>query len=122
MHLVVVVVGALIIAAGLVVLLRPLVFFAALDRVRTPAGLRSIAALRVVLGLVFLAVATDCRWPTFVQVLGWITIASGVATALIGAERAGRLIDWWQARPPAVIRAWGLVALALGGAITIAGT
>ncbi len=51
-----------------------------------------------------------------------LAIVSGVITPLFAGERLRRLRDRWTSRPPGLIRAWGLVALALGGALVFAGT
>jgi hypothetical protein len=122
MSAVVVAIGILIIAGGVVGMTRPATLFAVLQRFRTPAGVWSAAALRIAMGLVFLAAAADTRWPLFIQVMGWLTLAAGVMLPIVGVERFGRLIDWWMARPQGFVRAWCVVALALGGAIAFAGT
>jgi hypothetical protein len=50
--------------------------------------------------------------------VGWVVVVAGLATALIGLvgmERARAVIDWWLQQGTGVIRATGVVLVALGG-------
>ncbi len=114
--------GALIFAAGAWSFSRPEMRVAFLGRLRAPGALWGIAALRLVMGIVLVSAAAGTRWPAFIEVLGWLAIVSGVIMPFFAGERLGRLLDWWTSQPPGLIRAWGLVALALGGALVFAGT
>ncbi len=114
--------GASIVAAGAWTLARPEGLLAFVDRLRAPGALWGIAALRLVMGVVLVSAAAGTRWPAFIEVLGWLAIVSGVITPFFAGERLHRLLEGWTSRPPGLIRAWGVVALALGGALVFAGT
>jgi hypothetical protein len=83
----------------------------------TPVGLVIAAALRLILGLVLLAVARATRSPTAFRVIGLIALLGGLVTPLIGVERARSYVDWFSAQQTVVVRLWGLSALLLGGFI-----
>lgn len=121
MKLVVLLIGGLILAAGLVGMAKPDAFVTFARRfLRLPGALWLAAALRIAIGVVFLLAAPDTRWPVFVQVFGWIAIVVGVITPFFGS-RLEVMLDWWTSRPPGFIRAWCVPVLALGGAIVFAG-
>lgn len=122
LQLLIVAVGVLIAGLGVWGLARPADFTAQVDRLRAPGPLWVLAALRLGIGAVFLLGAAGTRWPTFVQLLGAVAVFSGLITPLFAGERLRPWFDWWTTRPPAVIRAWGVAALALGGAVIFAGT
>jgi uncharacterized membrane protein YidH (DUF202 family) len=81
---------------------------------QTPTGLYIAAALRLVMGLALLFAAPASRAPEVLRILGVFIIAAGVVTLFIGLERARRLVDWWSAKGPALVRVQGAFALALG--------
>lgn len=114
--------GALIVAIGAWGFARPTALLDLASRLKAPGMLWGVAALRLTIGIVLVISASGTRWPVFIESLGWIALVSGVITPFFGGERLGRMIDWWTARPPGLIRAWCVLALALGGAIVFAGT
>lgn len=114
--------GALLCAAGVWVIAQPRSFTSFLTRLQVPGALWSIAALRIVMGVTFVLAAPPSRLPIFLEVLGWVAVVSGLITPFFGGERFGRLLAWWTARPIGFIRAWGAVALVIGGAVVFAGT
>jgi len=114
--------GTLIFAAGVWGLARPVALVAFVENVRKPGALWAIAAIRLVIGTVFLLAAGGSRSPLFLQVLGWVAIVSGLITPWFRGQRLDAWLGWWTARPPAFIRAWCALALAVGGAVIVAGT
>jgi hypothetical protein len=82
--------------------------------VQTPAGLYGVAVMRLVFGAAIYLAAAESRAPELLRVFGLITVLAGIVTPFIGLERVGRLIDWWSGLGPQVVRAWAVVALALG--------
>jgi hypothetical protein len=114
--------GALICAIGAWGFARPAALLDLASRLKAPGMLWGLAALRLAIGGVLVISASGTRWPGFIQVLGWVAMISGVITPFFGGERLGRVLDWWTARPAGLIRAWSVLALALGGAIVFAGT
>jgi len=114
--------GALIFAIGAWGFAQPAALLGLASRLKAPRMLWGVAALRLVIGCVLLISASETRWPGFIQTLGWIALVSGVITPFFGGARLARILDRWTARPPGFIRAWCVLALALGGAIVFAGT
>lgn len=70
----------------------------------TGNGIYVAAAIRVVLGALLFIAARATRTPNTLRVIGLIILLAGIATALIPAERAQVMKDWWIARGPDTLR------------------
>jgi hypothetical protein len=80
----------------------------------TRQGMWLAAALRVVLGSALLVAAPRSRFPRALRVIGAVIVVAGVATPLIGLERARAIFEWETARGPAAMRIPATFALAMG--------
>ena len=76
--------------------------------------------VRVVLGVVLLAVAPACRLPMFVRIVGAIQIVAALVILILRHARLDAFIRWWLIRP-ALIRFSGFVAIAFGALLVYAG-
>lgn len=76
-----------------------------------------MAALRVFIGLVLLGASSASRTPKTLRVLGILALAGGLATPLLGVERARTIMDWMLAPGLVVVRLGAVLALALGSFI-----
>jgi hypothetical protein len=70
--------------------------------------------LRVLVGVIFVLAAAETRFPTFIWVLGIVTILAGLALPIIGAERIQWMGRWGLRRSDSMVRLWGAVAGAFG--------
>jgi hypothetical protein len=86
----------------------------------TPVGLYVIAALRVGIGLVLILVAAISRAPRTLRVFGAVAFVGGLATPLLGAERARAILDWQSSQGTVLTRVGAGLALAIGGFIAFA--
>jgi hypothetical protein len=80
----------------------------------TATGLYVAAAVRVVLGALLFIVARATRTPKTVRVIGLLILVAGIATALIPAERAQLMKEWWIAHGPDTLRIAACFPLAAG--------
>lgn len=80
----------------------------------TQAGIYAAAAFRVVVGVVLILAAATSRMPKTVRVLGILILIGGIATPLIGVDRARAVVDWWSALGPLFMRVWAGLAVAFG--------
>jgi hypothetical protein len=71
--------------------------------------------LRVALGVVLLAAAPECRFPTAIRVLGFVALIAAASGLLLGRARLEAFVGWWLDRPAGFVRGWCVVALAFGG-------
>jgi hypothetical protein len=113
--IIVLVIGLIIIATGLAVLVKPARLKDLLYILLEKDWFRMVAALRVIIGVLFLFAAGGTRSPIFVSVMGVLFILAGVFIPILGPARLRSLASWWMKRRDLVLRLWALVALALGG-------
>ncbi len=113
-------VALLMICIGLIALIAPDRFLSAAEYSVTLNGLYVVAALRVGVGLILLGASSASRMPKMLRVFGMIAIIAGLTTPLLGIERARAIFNWSSVHGPGVIRAWGVIALAVGGLIASA--
>jgi len=115
-------IGFLIIVAGVIGVATPdtLVHFG--RQVVTPAGLNIVAVLRVVIGLVLILAASRSRMPTTLRVVGAVIFIAGIATPFFGVDRARVILNWGSAQGPMLIRLVGVLAVAAGSFLVYAVT
>ena len=114
MAAIVLVMGLFIAALGGLGMAAPERLLGVLQRARNPSGLYAIAGLRLILGVALLWVASASKAPDVMRVFGVIALIAGIATPLVGLERFGKLVDWWQGLGNTVIRIWAVAPIALG--------
>lgn len=76
--------------------------------------------LRLLIGIVLIAGARQTGLPTFIMVLGIVTLVAALITPLLGYDRLFAFADWWAARPNGLVRVWAVLAMALGVAVLYA--
>ena len=115
-------VGVIVVIAGLTGLIYPSVLVSLADSSVTPPMLYAAAVLRIGIGLLLLRVSRTSRMPGLMRGIGIFVIIAGVATALMGTDRASAVVAWWVARGPIFIRvrATGAVVAMIGGAVIYA--
>jgi uncharacterized protein YjeT (DUF2065 family) len=72
------------------------------------------SVINIILGIVFLRLASLCYMPWFVTIMGVLGLIKGVAIFALGKKR---ILDFMEAvakTPVKTIRALGIVAIALG--------
>lgn len=121
MAIVVALFGVLVAGVGLLGVIRPDRLMAWISQWRGASRLWFAAGLRLVLGVVLLLAAPQCRAPEVIRILGWITLVAALLLPLLGARRFDAFVDWWLAREPGFIRTWSLLAVAVGGFLIYAG-
>src|SRR5439155_6137733 len=93
-------IGVLIILAGAIVLVSPGVILAWGRSMITPRGLTAIAALRIILGLIFLLTAPASRARWALRALGALVIIAGLTTPWFGVERSRAVLGWITSAQP----------------------
>jgi uncharacterized protein YjeT (DUF2065 family) len=109
--------GLIIIVIGLAILVKPARLKDLLYILLEKDWFRMVAALRVIIGVLFLFAAGGTRSPIFVSVMGVLFILAGVLIPILGPVRLRSLASWWMKRRDLVLRLWALVAVTLGGVL-----
>ena len=80
----------------------------------TSTGIYVAAVVRIVMGALLFVAAPATRTPKTVRVIGLLIFVAGVATALMSAERAQLLKDWWLSHGADALRIAACFPLAVG--------
>jgi hypothetical protein len=120
MALLVLVLGLVVAALGVLGIVAPTRLLGIAQRFATPTGLYAATAIRLFVGAAILLAAPSSRAPGALRLLGIAIVAAGLATPLIGLERSRAFVRWWSARGPMLQRAWGALALVFGLSLCLA--
>jgi hypothetical protein len=80
----------------------------------SPPRLYFATAVRVLMGVALFLAAPSSRTPEPLRTIGIVVVAASVTIPFLGLERILRLVDWWSAKGPALVRAQAAFALVLG--------
>ena len=80
----------------------------------TPTALYVVAAVRVLVGVLLLLVASVSRLPRTLRVFGVVIVIAGLLTPLFGVERAAAMFNQLSIRGLSTVRAVSAVAFAFG--------
>jgi hypothetical protein len=122
MNIIVSVIGWIIVAEGLVGIIRPRLILEAVLGWSPDLLLYTTVGTRIVLGLLLLLAAPSCRLPRFTGIIGIITFVAGIVYAFIGATRLGLIVQWAAAKPNGVIQLLYVLAVVLGGVLAYSGS
>ncbi len=108
-------IGGLMTLAGLIILVRPAVFFDPLKKYQDSTGLWLLAVVvRLGVGLLLVTAAPASRFPLALEILGWLAIGAAVLIAALGRARFSRLLNWLLQMADTLGRVSGLLALGFG--------
>ena len=114
MKLFIVLIGALICLAGLVILIAPEKFKSVMNNWTGQPRFLFAVIVRIVFGAILLAEAANLKYPLAMQIIGGISIVAAIAILLIGQDRLDRFIAYWMRLSDKLLRFWSLFALAFG--------
>jgi len=114
------VVGVVIIIMGVVNAANPLVLLNTLKFLKAGKRIYIIAIARLALGILFLISARECRQFWVVFCFGLLFLLSGSLVIIMGPERTGRMIEWFEKRKTFVLRILGVIVALFGAVILYA--
>ncbi len=120
MTLLIAIFGGLVLIIGAAGVIFPEKLMNAIAEWRSPTRLYTAVGMRLILGIILILAAPECRFPLAIRVLGGVAIVAAVVLFLLGEERFNAFVDWWAAKPASVIRFWCVFALAFGGFLVYA--
>ncbi len=122
MKIIIVLFGALICLAGLVILIAPEKFKSVMNNWTGQPRFLFAVIVRIVFGAILLAESANLKFPLAMKIIGGITILAAIAILLIGEKRMDRFIALWMRISDNVLRAWSILAFAFGGFLISAAT
>jgi len=70
--------------------------------------------LRILIGIIFLLAASQCRLVGVIVTLGILLIISGSIIFILGLDRVKTMLKWWYGRSLLVLRLIALIPIAVG--------
>jgi uncharacterized membrane protein YidH (DUF202 family) len=74
----------------------------------------AIGVFRILIALVLLLAASQCRQPAAAVALGIFILLGGILVFAIGTEKLMNLFQWWQGQSDLTLRLIALVTMAFG--------
>lgn len=106
--------GIFIVVFGVVYLLNPNIIKPYIAFWKRGKRLYMGGALSLLIGIILLLAAPQCRISWFVALFGILALIKGIALLVIKQEKAVAMINWWAERPVGFLRAHALFALLVG--------
>lgn len=113
--------GLLVFSMGLICLLKPVFLKKMIGLSSKALFLNVMGALKIVLGVIYLIVASGCKLPWLVIAIGILTAGGTIAFFALGMDKIRKFMGWLGTWPLWGCRIWGLVAMALGALLVYAG-
>jgi hypothetical protein len=108
-------IGAAIGVAGVAGLAAPSAIFRAIDNFKSsPGKIYGAAGVRGVVGAILILGASGTAFPMLIRFIGAVFVFQATLVPLLGLDRVRSLLDWFQARPPLVVRFLFLMVVAFG--------
>ncbi len=121
MQWVVLIIGALVVSESVVILIKPGVYRKLVKFFSYGRMLYIPAAIAIVVGIVFLIYARDCKQPWMIIVFGLIAAVKGLAIFVSKPKTFKDLLNWLGERSDTTLRLFGILALAVGVLIVYGG-
>ena len=110
-------VGIVILSLGLLGLAAPETFLVATTFFQSGIRIYVAAGVRIVLGVVVIAAASEARWPRALRFAGGIVVLLGLLTPVSTHPIPSVAWGWW---PGNFVRPWALSTILLGAFIVAA--
>jgi len=116
MNYIVILFGAAILVAGIIILVNPETVFGLLHRKSESLGMHILAVVvRIILGAALIICAAESKYPTAILIIGWISIVAAAVLGIVGRTNFKRLMSWAVGLAPSFGRIGGLLAILFGG-------
>jgi len=117
MDIVIRIIGIVFVFMTIVYFLKPDIMKRLMEFFKQGRRMYFAALIRLVLAIVFLLAARQCRLFWVIFAFGVLFIISGLLIFILGPEKIKSYISWWQKQPVMLLRVMTLVGLALGAII-----
>lgn len=113
------IIGIVIVAIGIVYVLKPSVMKRLFEFFKKGNRLYVAAPIRLGLAIVFLVGAGECKQFWVIFVLGILLLISGILVILLGPRKLVPILEWFQGQSEILQRVIALIVLAVGVIIII---
>lgn len=120
MDIIVKIIGVIIVAFAIVLLVRPDVMKSLMAFFSKGKRLYAAGLVRLVLGVIFLLAARECDITWLIAAFGVLFLIAGLLIFALGPEKLRGILTWSQKQPSLLLRAFAVIALAIGAVIIYA--
>lgn len=106
--------GILIVGFGVAYFVKPGIIKAYMAFWKGTKRLYLGGALALLIGIIFLLAAAQCRWRGFIVAFGILSVAKGIWLFVISQEKVISILEWWVKRPIAFLRGHAVCAIIIG--------
>jgi hypothetical protein len=114
MSILIAICGALIAVIGALGMLSPDKFRGLLTLWPSRGRFWFAVLIRLALGVLFLWLAEDLRYPLVMKIIGGISILAAFGILIMGRQSLDRLVAWWLGRGDGLLRLGTLFAMLFG--------
>ena len=114
------VISIMVAGMGILYLLKPKALLQMIAFFGEGKSIYIAAILRLVIGVILLIAASQCRVVGVVITLGILALIGGITIFALGPEKMKPILDWWSKRSFIVLRLLGLLVLAVGALLLYA--
>ena len=112
----IIVFGALVFLAGVVIVIKPEIVFGYLGGNIDKPLLQILAVVvRLAIGALLILQADQSRYPLVIEVLGWLSVVAAGSLLVMGRKNFLRLMAWAMGLVKPFGRLGGVLAMAFGG-------
>jgi len=115
------IVGTLIAVWGVTALFRPDWMKKIITFVSKGKLVYFIAGIKIIIGIIFLVLATNCKLPPVIIVIGILSAGGATLFCMLPFSKITAYMEWWKKRPLWIYRVWGVAAAIFGGLLMYAG-
>ena len=115
------VIGAITALMGILVIFKPTAFNKMISVVGKGKLIYVAAASKVLMGILFLILATSCKLTGVVIGFGILMAGGATLFCMIPFAKLMAYIQWWKTRPVWLYRTWGIFATLIGALLIYAG-
>ncbi|MBL7081134.1 MAG: hypothetical protein ISS44_01000 [Candidatus Omnitrophica bacterium] len=106
--------GIIIVVFGVIYLLKPSIMKSYISFWKRGKRLYIGGILSLLIGVILLLAASQCRMSWFVAAFGILGLSKGIVLLVLREEKMRTMINWWAERPIAFLRVHALFALVVG--------
>jgi len=117
MDTIVKVIGIVIILLAVLFLLKPDIMKHILKFFKYGKRIYLAGLVRLILAVVFLLAAYDCKIRWVIAALGILFLISALAIFMIGSEKLRPMLDWFQNKSSLFLRVMAVIIMAIGALI-----
>jgi hypothetical protein len=115
MTVLIIIFGALTLLAGIVIVINPEVIFGFLRNNLDKLVLHILAVVvRLVIGVLLIYQSNLSKFPSVIEIIGWLSIVAAIFLAVMGRRNFNRLMSWALSLSKPFGRVGGVLAVAFG--------